>query len=727
MDKNTAKERIQKLRKEINYHRYLYHVLDRQEISDAANDSLKHELARLEENFPELITPDSPTRRVGGHPLPGFKKVKHGASMLSLNDVFSEEELKDWEERIKKLTTNYKLQTTNLEYFAEIKVDGFAVSLIYENGIFKTGSTRGDGVTGEDVTENLKTVESIPLRLHDPREFAEEKEVKNIFKKFPLVRAAVSRIPKILEVRGEVYMTKKAFAAVNHEKQKKGLPAFANPRNIAAGSVRQLDSKVTASRRLDFFAYDLVTDLGQKTHEEDHLIVNLFGFKTPCPVRELVKIEAASENNSAIKGNLVGVRSFRISNGVELAMRCRNLAEVMKFFAEIGEKRERLPFLIDGVVAQINDGALFERLGVVGKAPRGAVALKFPGQEATTVVEDIVVQIGRTGVLTPVAVLKPVDVGGVTVSRATLHNIDEISRLDVRVGDTVIVQRAGDVIPDIVRVFKNLRPKPSREFRMPRMFCGQKVVRRPGEAAHKILHPEKCELVMHEKFYHFVSKHAFDIQGLGPKIIDRLLEEGLVRDPADLFLLKESDITSLERFAEKSAENLIRSIHEKKEIELPRFIYALGILHAGEETAIDLAENFGTLSKLEAASFADLNAISNIGPVVAKSIYEWFQEQRNKKLVKKILKVGVKPKPHKLQAKNYKLRGLTFVLTGGLASVSRDEAKARIRELGGDISESVSKKTSYLVAGSDPGSKLAKAEKIRVKVIEEKEFLKLIS
>ncbi|MBI2121775.1 MAG: NAD-dependent DNA ligase LigA [Candidatus Sungbacteria bacterium] len=691
MNKQEAKERIEKLRKEINYHRYLYHVLDRQEISDAANDSLKHELAKIEERFPEFKTADSPTQRVGGRPLPGFKKIKHGSPMLSLNDVFTEEELRDWEERIKKLVTSYQLPATSLDYFAELKVDGFAISLIYENGIFKTGSTRGDGKIGEDVTENLKTIESIPLRLHDPKEFSKEKEVREIFKKFPRVREAVSKIPGIIEVRGEVYMTKKSFEAVNKEQEKKGLPVFANPRNIAAGSMRQLDPKVAASRRLDFFAYDLVTDLGQKTHEEEHLIAKLFGFKT-----------------------------------MDLVRRCDDLGEVMKFFREVGDKREKLPFLIDGVVAQVNSGDIFERLGVVGKAPRGAVALKFPGKEATTVVEDIIVQIGRTGVLTPVAVLKPVDVGGVMVSRATLHNMDEIKRLDVRSGDTVIVQRAGDVIPDIVKVFPNLRPKGSREFRMPRIFCGQKVVRREGESAHKILYPERCKLVVHEKFYHFVSKHAFDIQGLGPKIVDRLIEEGPVKDPADLFLLKESDVAPLERFAEKSAENLIRSIQEKKEIELPRFIYALGILHVGEETAIDLAGNFGTLEKLERASFEKLNGIMNIGPVVAQSIYEWFQEPRNKELIKKLLKVGVNPKSYKPPTTSHKLKGMTFVLTGGLESMSRDEAKARIRAWGGDISETVSKKTSYVVAGSDPGSKLKHAQKLGVKVIDEKEFLQLI-
>lgn len=684
MDKQKARERIKKLRREISYHRYLYHALDRQEISDAALDSLKHELAKLEAEFPDLITPDSPTQRVAGKPLPGFRKVKHSSPMLSLQDAFSEEEIKEWEERIKKLTTN------SLNYFAELKIDGFAISLTYENGVLKVGSTRGDGKIGEDVTENLKTIESIPLRLHDISELNKEGEIKNLLKKYLRVEKAVSKIPQILEVRGEAYMTNAAFEKVNRRQKKRGLPSFANPRNIASGSIRQLDPKVTAARQLDFLAYDVVTDLGQETHEEKHLIAKLFGFKT-----------------------------------IRYAKYCKDLNAVIGFWKEILKKRERLPFLIDGIVVQVNSGRLFEKLGVAGKAPRGAIAFKFPAKEATTLVEDILVQVGRTGVLTPVAALKPVEVSGVMVSRATLHNMDEILRLDVRVGDTVVVRRAGDVIPDIVKVIKNLRPKNSKKFSMPKTFCGQSVIRRSGEVAHRIARPEKCDLVTREKFYHFVSKKAFDIDGLGPKIVDHLLDEGLVSDPADLFLLKEADIKPLERFAEKSAENLVRSIQSKKEIELHSFIYALGMPHVGEETAIDLTRYFGTLEKLDKTTLEHLKSIQNIGPVVAESIFNWFREKGNRDLVKKLLLLGVKIKTHKLPPANRQLKGKIFVLTGGLKSMTRDKAKEKIRGLGGEISESVSKKTDYVIVGSEAGSKLEKANKLAVKTINEKEFIKL--
>lgn len=685
MNRHRVEERIKKLRREINYHRYLYHVLDRQEISDAALDSLKRELAGMEEKFPDLVTPDSPTKRIGGTVLAGFKKVRHSVPMLSLTDAFSEEEMSKWEERMRKIVTK-------LDYFAEAKIDGFAVSLIYENGLLKTGTTRGNGQSGEDVTQNLKTIESLPLRLEDHFRFAKEKEVWEALERFPRTKQALAKIPGRLEVRGEVYMTKKSFILVNREQQKMGLPPFANPRNIAAGSVRQLDSKITASRKLDFIAYGVVTDLAQETHEEEHAIAKLLGFKT-----------------------------------VEPAAACQNLKEVIAFWKKVRAARDMLPFLIDGIVVQVNSRNLLERLGVAGKAPRGVIAFKFPGKEATTVVENIIVQIGRTGALTPVAALRPVEVGGVMVSRATLHNLDEIRRLDVRIGDTVIVQRAGDVIPDIVRVLKNLRPCDTEEFRMPRIFCGQPVIRKEGEVAHRIPHPEKCALVIREKFYHFVSKGAFDIKGLGPKIIDRLIDEGLVETPADLFHLHEGDIKPLERFAEKSAENLVQAIQERKTIALPRLILALGILHVGEETAIDLAEHFGTLAKLKNSSLADLAQIQNIGPVVAKSIHKWFQNHENLQFLKKLLETGVRIKSYRKAKKPQKLSGLTIVLTGELESMTRNQAKARIRSWGGEISGSVSKKTDFCVVGREPGSKFEQAKKLGVKTIGEKEFLRIIS
>lgn len=687
MNRQEAKERIAKLRKEVNHHRYLYHVLDRQEISDGALDSLKNELEKLERQFPDLITPDSPTQRVAGKPIPGFKKVRHESRMLSLQDAFSEEEMRSWETRLKKLAG----RPIAIDYFAELKIDGFAISLVYENGALRTGSTRGDGAIGENVTENLRTIESVPLVLHDPEEMRKEKEIRHILDAYPLIKAATSKIPSRLEVRGEVYMTKKVFEEINRAQKKKSLHEFANPRNVAAGSVRQLDPKITAMRKLEFLAYDIVTDLGQKTHEEEHLIAKLFGFKT-----------------------------------VGFAERCKDIEAVLRFWNTIQKKREDLPFLIDGVVVQVNQNQLSEELGVVGKAPRGAIAFKFPAEEATTIVEDIKVQAGRTGVLTPVAILKPVPVAGVVVSRATLHNMDEIKRLDVRVGDTVIIRRAGDVIPDIVRVLANLRSKKSKPFQMPRVFCGQKVLRKEGEVAYRISHPEQCGLVRLERFYHFVSKHAFDITGLGPKIINRLVDEGLAEDPADLFSLKEGDLAPLERFAEKSAENLIRAIQSKKEIELPRFIYALGIPHVGEETAIDLARHFGMLKALEEARLEEFEVIPNIGEIIAKSIYKWFRNEQNKVFINKLLHAGIAPKRFKKEAISGKLAGAAFVLTGGLESMTRDAAKAEIRKLGGELSESVSKKTDYCVAGSDSGSKFEKAKELGVKIIDEKEFLKMI-
>lgn len=689
MQKSEALERIKKLRHEIQHHRYVYHVLNRQEISDAALDSLKRELSQLERDYPDLITKDSPTQRVAGKALARFKKFRHKIPMLSLNDAFSEEEFKEWETRIKKLLHPSR---NDIEYFAELKIDGLAVSLVYENGVLKTASTRGDGTTGEDVTENVKTIESIPLSLHNPEDHKKEREVAQCIKKFPNAGRIANHIPHLIEIRGEIYMTKRVFETINREQKRKGLPEFANPRNVAAGSIRQLDPKITASRQLAFLAYDIAGETALLTHEEEHALAMLLGFRT--------------------------AREARV---------CKNRNEVMRFWQYALRMREKLPFLIDGIVIQINHGKLFDRLGVAGKAPRGALAFKFPAEETTTIVRDIIIQAGRTGVLTPVALLAPVEIGGVTVSRATLHNTDEIERLGVRVGDTVIVGRAGDVIPDVRRVLKKLRPKNAKKFRMPKHFCGQPVIRREGEAAHKIPHPEKCELVARERFYHFVSKHAFDIQGLGPKIVDKLIDEKLVQDPADLFLLKEGDIKPLERFAEKSAENLIRAIQEKKEIELPRFLYALGILHAGEETAHDLAEHFGTLAAFMRAEEEGLDAIPNIGGIVAKSIYEWLKNKENTKFVEKLLNAGVRATPAKTKAKKGRLSGLTFVLTGGLKSLTRDEAKEKIRHLGGEVNETVSKNTDYVVAGIDPGSKYDKAKKLGVKTINEKDFLKILS
>lgn len=658
MTKQQAQQRIKKLRKTINRHRYLYHVLDKQEISDAALDSLKKELFDLEKEFPELITSDSPTQRVSGKPLEKFKKVKHPKPMLSFNDAFSEKDMEDWVSRISKLLT--KKEVSEVDFFCELKIDGLAIELIYENEILKTGSTRGDGIIGEDITQNLKTIEAIPLHIG----------------KF--------KIPSLTVVRGEIFIPKKEFERFK--------ATYANPRNLAAGSVRQLDPKITASRNLDSFIYDLITVFDRvSTHEEKHKILKKLGFKTN-PYNKY----------------------------------CKDLSEVFKFHKNIQKIREKIPYEIDGLVVIVNSNKIFEKLGIIGKAPRGAIAFKFPGRQATTIIEDIKVQIGRTGALTPVAYLKPVQVGGVMISRATLHNEDEIKRLGVKIKDTVIVARAGDVIPDIIKVLTDLRTGREKEFRMPEQcpVCGSKVKRPKGEALTRCLNPN-CFAQRKEYFYHFVSKLAFDIEGLGPKIVDQLVEENLVSDPADLFELKQGDLLPLERFAEKSAENIIEAVQSKKEITLPRFIFALGIRNVGEETALDLAKHFGKLEQLQKAKLEELENIQDIGPIVAKSIYNWFREKRNIEFLEKLKRV-VRIKNYELGIKNKKLKGKTFVLTGELQSMNRDEAKQRIRELGGDISESVSKKTDYVIVGSEPGSKYQKAKKLGIEIINEGQFLKLL-
>jgi len=659
MEKKQAKQRIEKLRDLINYHRHL----DKQEISDEALDSLKKELFDLEQQYPDLITPDSPTQRVGGKPLKEFKKFKHSQRMLSFNDAFSNKDMEDWYTRFIKLVP--ESQKNKIDYYCELKIDGLAIELIYKDGFLQTGSTRGDGNVGEDITQNLKTVEAIPLQINNKKD---------------------------LIVRGEVFITRKEFERINKEQKEKNLPLYANPRNIAAGSVRQLDPKITASRKLDSFAYELITDLGQKTHEDKHKILKDLGFKT--------------NNHNKY---------------------CESLEDVLKFRERWIKEREKLDYEIDGVVVIINDNDIFENLGFVGKAPRGAIAYKFPQAQATTKVLDITVQVGRTGAMTPVAILEPVQVTGITITRATLHNEDEIKRLGLKIGDTVIVGRAGDVIPDIIKVLPELRTGKERNFKMPEKCpsCGTRLVKLEGEVLLRCPN-KKCFVQKKRGFYHFVSRTAFNIDGLGPKIIDRLLEEGLVKDPSDLFKLKEGDVSGLERFAEKSAENLIKSIQEKREITLAKFIYALGIRNIGEQTAIDLAEHFGSIKKIKTAQFEDFDFIKDIGPVVAKSIYEWFQDKNNVEFLEKLGR-EVKVVTQEAKIKNKKLAGKTFVLTGSMESMSRDVAKEKIRQLSGNVSESVSSKTSYIVLGSDPGSKADKAKKLGVKILTEQEFLNLIS
>ncbi|MBI4099032.1 NAD-dependent DNA ligase LigA [Candidatus Parcubacteria bacterium] len=678
LDKTWARERIAKLRRELDDLRYRYHVLNDPTVTDAVNDSLMRELTRLEEDWPEFRSVDSPTQRVGGKALEKFEKVTHRAPMLSLTDAFDEDELRAWDERNRKLL----LKGTPVEYFAELKVDGFAVSLVYEKGVLQAGATRGDGRVGEDVTQNLKTIRAIPLKL---------REVGSAIEHILGRRVSSPTLRGRLEVRGEVYMTKRAFAQINRAQEKAGGVVYANPRNLAAGSIRQLDPAIAASRALDFLAYDLITDLGQERHDQEHAILRELGFKTVQP-----------------------------------DARCAALAAVLKFRENVRKLRPRLAFDIDGVVVSVNQNDLSERLGIAGKAPRGAVAFKFPGKEVTTVVEDIVVQVGRTGILTPVAVLRPVELGGVTVSRATLHNEDEIERLGLKIGDTVVVQRAGDVIPDIVRVLPKLRPRGAKVFRMPRAcpICGSRVVRVPGEAAHKCTN-KNCAALEAQRIQHVASRRAFDIVGLGPETVELLMNHQLVQDPADLFALTEGDVEGLERFAETSAKKLVSAIHARKRIALERFLYALSIPQVGEETAIDLAHHFGSLENIAQASAEDLQKVRDVGPKVASAIAGWFGLERHRTLVKKLLAAGVRIEAPKRRAQP--LQGKTFVLTGSLENLTRNEAKEKIRALGGDMSESVSRDTDYVVVGADPGSKYDRAKELGVRTIGEKQFLNLIA
>jgi DNA ligase (NAD+) len=663
MDKRQAKERIEKLKKEIWKHSYAYHVLDEPDISDAAFDALKNELEELEYKFPDLITSDSPTQRVSGKALDKFQKFHHAVPMLSFNDAFDKQEMLDWQNRNDKIVKNYDKNG----YYCELKIDGLAIELIYENGILKTGATRGDGIVGENVTQNLRTIASIPLRL-------------------------VGKFPRELIVRGEVFLNTKDFERINRDLEKKKEKTYANPRNLAAGSIRQLDPKITASRKLDSFAYAIITDLGQKKHEEEHEILKQFGFKI-------------NPHNKF----------------------CKNLEEVEKFREHWEKNRGKLEYEIDGIVVITSENTIFKKLGVIGKAPRGAIAYKFSAKEGTTIIENVIWQVGRTGVLTPVAVLKPVQIGGATITHATLHNFDEIKRLEIKIGDTVIVGRAGDVIPDIIKPLKNLRTGKEKEIHVPHIcpICGSKVVKIGDEVAYKCS-DKNCGAILRERIYHFVSKKAFDIVGVGPKIIDRFLDEGLIEDASDLFSLKEEDIKHLERFAEKSASNIIKSIQSKKEIKLERFLFGLGIPQVGEETAFDLAKKFGDIEKIKNVPIEELEKITDIGPKVSESIYRWFREKKSLEFLQKLKKAGIVIKSQSPRHNNQKLEGKTFVLTGELGSMTRDEAKEKIRELGGDVSGTVSKNTNFVVAGSEPGSKFDKAQKLGVKIINEEEFLKLI-
>jgi len=672
MQKQEAKKRIEKLKTLIDHHRYLYHVLDKEEISEAALDSLKKELFDLEKEYPEFITSDSPTQRIGGKPLDEFQKYERKKMMISFDDAFSRIDMDNWEKRNKKLLTNEAI-----EYYCEPKLDGLAIELVYINGILEVGATRGDGKIGENVTQNIKTIESIPLRLN-------EENIKKVKEKGFNINI------KEFIVRGEAVITKKEFEKVNKQRKKQGLVPYSNPRNLAAGSIRQLDPKIAASRHLDADIYDIISDIGQKTHEQEHEVLNILGFKT---------------NN---KHNRL----------------CKNLDEVFVFYEEWMKKRERLPYEIDGIVVSINNNSIFDKLGIVGKSPRGAIALKFPLIEATTIVEDVKVQVGRTGAITPVAILKPVEINGVTITRATLHNEKEIERLGLKIGDTVVVGRAGDVVPEVVNVFKELRTGKEKDFKMPEHCpaCETKLIKQSKDVIWRCPNPN-CFARKNKYFNHFVSRSAFNMEGLGPKIVEKLLDEGLVTDPADLFDLKVGDIIALERFGEKSADNVIQSIQKRKILSFPRFIYALGIRNVGIKTAFDLTHYFKSIEELKKASLNDLENIKDIGPIVAQSIYEWFNDKDNIKFIEKLKEKGVK---YETKEQKGKFKGLKFVITGTLASMSREIIKEKIEALGGEVLQSVSKNLDYLIVGENPGFKYDKAKELGIKILKEKEFLKIL-
>lgn len=699
MDKEAARERIEKLKKEVNYHRYLYHVLDAPDVSDAIFDSLKNELEELEYKFPDLVTPDSPTQRVGGKPLKEFKKIRHLAPMLSFNDAFSEQEMQDWEKRYLDFLDN-NFNPTIERYYCELKIDGLAIELIYQNGFFNVGATRGDGKIGEDVTQNLKTVKAVPLRILE-----KELAVKNLraAKLTEIADKLEKNFPKELVIRGEVFLNKKDFEKLNAQQSKRGLKTYANPRNLAAGAIRQLDPKITSNRNLDFFAYALVTDLGQTTHEQEHLILKALGFKT--------------NPHNQPTGNLAGVFAFH---------------------KKTQTLREKLAYEIDGIVVILNSEEDFRKAGIIGKAPRAAIAYKFSPREATTKLLDIQIQVGRTGALTPVAIMEPVSIGGITVSRATLHNFDEIQRLGIKINDTVVVSRAGDVIPQITKALKELRNGQEKEFKMPKNcpMCNSPVQKDKDGVIYRCPN-RNCFARTRESLDHFVSKAAFDIGGVGPKIIDRLLEESLIHDASDLFDLKEGDLAALERFGEKSAQNIIKSIQARKKVELHRFIYGLGVLHVGEETAILLSQKISASQPpisnvsdftrtMQRISLEELQQIPDIGPKVSKSIYDWFHNEKNTEFLKKLKKTGVELIIETKNKKEQKLKGLTFILTGGLNALSREEAKEKIRDFGGKFSSSVSKEIDYVVMGTEPGFKYEKAKELGLKIISEEEFLKMI-
>ena len=668
MAKNAEIEKeIEKLREDIRYHEHRYYILMDPEISDVKFDKLMHRLQEIEKEHPDLVTPDSPTQRVGGQPAEEFAKVRHSAPMLSLDNTYSVDELRDFDRRVRELSGREQVP-----YVAELKLDGLSMALTYEDGVLTRGLTRGDGVTGEDVTQNVKTIRSVPLKV-DPRKLG-----------------AIGR-PGKFEVRGEVIMTHKAFRRANEQREKNGEQPFANPRNAAAGAIRQLDPRIVAQRNLDIFVY--------------YLLVN-----GRPPLKQHWKVLEALEH-----------LGFKVNPYRKLAP---SFDELIGYIQEMESQREDLEYEIDGMVVKVNEIALWDELGMTAKSPRWAIAYKYPAHQETTVVQDIRPQVGRTGTLTPVADLEPVTVGGVTVSHATLHNMDEVERLGVRIGDTVLIQRAGDVIPQVLKVTKHAPD--GKEFRMPKKcpVCGGDVIRVEGEVAYRCVNAA-CPAQLKESLLHFASRHAMNINGLGESLVDQLVEKNIVQDVADLYSLDEEQLAVLERMGKKSAQNVLEEIEKSKQAELARVIYAAGIRFVGERTAQLLAEYFGSMDKFREATAEELHEVEEIGPKVAQSIIEFFREKRNRNVIEKLRKAGLQYEQVK-RRRGGTLEGMHFVLTGSLPSLSREEATGMIEEAGGRVTGSVSKKTNYLVVGEDPGSKFEKAQSLGVETIDEAGLRKLI-
>ena len=665
MVSETIRKRVEKLREEIEYHNYRYYILDQPEISDAQYDRLIKELEKLEEQYPELRSSNSPTQRVGAHPLEEFEIVKHTIPMLSLANAFDESEARDFDKRVKKFLGT----SEDIEYVAEPKLDGLAVELVYERGQFVVGSTRGDGINGENISQNLRTIRTVPLQL--------------IQKEIPA--------PERLEVRGEAIMQIEKFKELNRKREEKGEPLFANPRNAAAGSIRQLDPKITAGRPLEIYFYGLGEVIGRTFKTQWEVLKSLpkWGLRTNPHVRK-----------------------------------CNNIDEVLNYYHEMNERRETLPYEIDGTVIKVNRFDLQARLGEIARSPRWALAFKFQPKQETTKIIDIRPQVGRTGALTPVAVMEPVKVGGVEVSRATLHNQDEIDRLDVRIGDTVIIQRAGDVIPEVVQVITSKRKGTEKKFKMPSKcpVCGAEVVKE--EAIHRCIGLD-CPAQLKGRIKHFASKRAMDIEGLGVKLIDQLVDKGLVKDVADIYYISKQQLIELERMADKSAQNIIDAIEKSKTKPLSKFLYALGIRHVGETTAEDLARNFPRLDNFFHLSEEDLMKVEGIGPEVAASVVRFFRDDKNKESIERLKKAGVKVIEPKSKERG-NLAGKTFVFTGALKTFQRDEARNLVESLGGMTASSVSKKVDYVVIGEDPGSKFDKAKELGIKTLTEEEFKKMI-